>query len=140
MEVLVNIIIRFLSQLIGRWISFTALKVLIQEVALRYKTVILSAIGTFLYDLLKWIVDNITSEDVRHPQAALSRFLLEELGLQIDEFSKEGMKKAAGQLLADKVNLRYGTAFKAFYPPENIIEQIKSQLQLEIIEALSDGI
>lgn len=140
MKFLVQIIINFLSQLVGRWISFTALKVLIQEIAIQYKATILTAVGNFLYDILKWIVNNIGSEDVKHPQAALARFLLEELGLQIDEFSKEGMKKAAGQLLADKVNLRYGTAFTAFYPPENIIEQIKSQLQIEIIEALSDGI
>lgn len=140
MLALVNIILRFLSALVGRWISFGALKLIVQELALKYKTIILTAIGSFLYDLLKWIVDNTGLEDVKHPKEALSRFLFEELGLEIDEFSKEGMKKAVGRLIANSINTKYGTSFEAFYPLENIVEQIKAQLQLEIIEALADGV
>ena len=93
-------------------------------------------IADFLKELLQWVLDNVDSEDVKHPLDAVKRFLLEGLGIQLEEFSKEGMKKAAGQLIADKVNQKYGTAFAAFYPPENIIEQIKTQLLAEILEAV----
>lgn len=136
MNTLLGIVLRFLGAFLGRWISWGIIKKIVTELFNNYKVIVLVYISDFLKELLLWVLDNVGSEDVKHPLDAIKRFLLEGLGIHLDEFSKEGMKKAAGQLIADKVNLKYGTNFSAFYPPENIIEQIKAQLLAEIMEAV----
>lgn len=136
MNTLLGIVLRFLGAFLGRWISWGIIKTIVTELFTKYKLIVLVYIADFLKELLQWVLDNVGSEDVKHPLDAVKRFLLEGLGIQLDEFSKEGMKKAAGQLIADKVNLKYGTNFSAFYPPENIIEQIKAQILAEIMEAI----
>ncbi len=62
--------------------------------------------------------------------------IFDKTGLQLETLDIEGAKKAAGKLLADKVNEHYGTSFTAFYPPENIVDQIKQQIENEVVEAL----
>ena len=57
-------------------------------------------------------------------------------GLKLEALDRESMKKAAGQLLADNINAQYGTTFKSFYPPSNIIDQVKQVIENEVSEAL----
>jgi hypothetical protein len=140
MAALAQIVLRFLAAILGRWISWGIVRTIIVDFIAKNKAAFLLFVADLVKDVLYWIADNINSEDVKHPKQAVLRFLLERTGLELEGFDKESMKKAAGQLLANKVNEKYGTSFTAFYPPENIIEQIKIQLQTEVIQALADGV
>lgn len=58
-------------------------------------------------------------------------------GLKIETLDIEGGKRAVGALMAEKINEKYGTSFAPFYPPENIIEDVKAQLLSEIMAAVN---
>lgn len=61
-------------------------------------------------------------------------------GLEIKTLDVEGGKKAVGKLMAEKINIKYGTSFAPFYPLENIIEDVKAQLMSEIMLAVDVNI
>lgn len=57
-------------------------------------------------------------------------------GLELETLDADGMKKAAGALMARKFNDQYGTNFQNFYPPSELLDSIKTQLTTEIIDGL----
>lgn len=58
-------------------------------------------------------------------------------GLELETLDAESAKKAVGKLMAEKLNEQYGTQFTTFYPPAEAVNQIKLQIQNEVIEALA---
>lgn len=136
MSSLLGIVLRFLGALLGRWISWGIVKKIVIDFITANKAAFLLFVADLIKDILYWIADNFTSDDVRHPKQAVLRFLLERTGLELEGFTKEDMLKAAGKLIANKVNAQYGTTFDSFYPVSGIIESIKAELLAEILGAV----
>lgn len=63
-------------------------------------------------------------------------FIFTVTGLELETLDVEGAKKAIGKFMADKVNEKYGTTFTPFYPPENIVDDIRVQLMSELLAAV----
>jgi hypothetical protein len=105
------------------------------RVGIQFKAAAAGFIGSMIKEIWAWARDGNTSAS-----DGIKALIFEVTGLKLETLDKEGTKKAIGQLMADTLNTRYGTGFTAFYPIENIIEQIKLELQSEIIEAVASGI
>lgn len=133
-----RLLARLLLPLFGRIFRGFGLRLstYLSELFLSQKAIVTAAITTFLTELLQYIADNVSLDEVKHPKQAFFNFIFTQYGLELKGFTKDDMLQAGGQLIANKVNLKYGTNFTAFYPPENIIEQIKAQLIAEIMEAV----
>jgi hypothetical protein len=99
--------------------------------------------GAFLAGLIaslcKEILEWALSGD-KTAQEGIKAIIYETTGLELETLDAEGAKHAIGQLLADKINAKYGTNFNEFYPPENIVEDIKAQLLAEILTAVDESI
>jgi phosphatidylserine/phosphatidylglycerophosphate/cardiolipin synthase-like enzyme len=133
MSILVEIILGFLARILSRLpIVYNYAVKIVTEYAAKNKTVVIAAVTTFITDLLHWIADNVDIDDIKHPKEAVLRFLLERCDLELEGFSKEDMKKAAGKLIAKKVNEKYGTAFTSFYPLDTFKAEINRQIVAEL--------
>lgn len=104
----------------ARYISTTAIKQFLVKIVAELFT-LAAAGGALNSDIIK---EKILEEVLKHT------------GLEIETLDKEGAKKAIGKLIADNINLKYGTNFAPFYPLENIIDDIKAQLLTEILTAV----
>jgi hypothetical protein len=141
MGILVEIILGFLARILSRLpIVYNYAVKIVTEYAAKNKTVVIAAVTEFVTATLHWIADNVDIDDIKHPKEAVLRFLLERCDLELEGFSKEDMKKAAGKLMAKKINERYGTVFVTVYPVEGFIESVKAQLLAEILTAVDESI
>ena len=93
-----------------------------------------SAIASFVGILFAKALETGLEADI--VRESIIKFIVQHTGLQLETLDVEGAKKAAGKLLAEKVNEKYGTSFVNFYPPELMIEAVKLQIENEVIEAL----
>lgn len=75
--------------------------------------------------------------DSAYIRGAIINEIEKSTGLVLETLDKEGAKKAVGKLLAEQINIKYGTSFAPFYPLENIIEQLKQELLAEILNKVS---
>lgn len=114
---------RFATTKAAKYISTTAIKqFLVRVVADLFAVAVTAAVGGAL------------NSDVIKTQILLEIF--KHTGLELETLDIEGGKKAVGKLIADSINTKYGTSFTPFYPPENIIEQVKQELLSEVLEVV----
>jgi hypothetical protein len=92
-------------------------------------------LGKLCAEILEWALSGDKTA-----QEGIKAIIYETTGLELETLDAEGAKHAIGQLLADKINAKYGTNFNEFYPPENIVEDIKAQLLAEILTAVDESI
>lgn len=98
-----------------------------------------SALVKVIRSLFIGAVGGITAYGIEG-KAAKEAILIEienATGLVLDDLDVESAKRAVGKLFADKINLQYGTNFSPFYPPENIVGEIKTQLISELLSSVA---
>jgi hypothetical protein len=95
-----------------------------------------SKTGAWIGTFLTLLVSEATQGNNPFAKEAIIGLILEQTGLEMETLDIEGAKRAIGKKLADDINLKYGTEFAPFYPPENIIEDVKAQLLSEIMGAV----
>lgn len=83
-------------------------------------------------ELLEWAKGGDLNAD-----AAVKALIFETTGLELETLNVEGAKRALGKKLADDINLKYGTNFSPFYPPENVIDEVKNQVISELINSVA---
>lgn len=96
--------------------------------------------GIFISALLGSIVADAINGNNPFTRRAIIGMIFELTGLELETLDKEGAKKAAGKLLADRVNEQYNTEFTTFYPPSKIVSQVKAVVHNELLQAINSQI
>lgn len=133
-----------LAPLAGGWLYAPALEGIMGAAYINasrtaIKTALAGLLGALFVEAKRAALDPDNWEGLE-VQKKIKEIIFETTGLELETLDAEGGKRAIGKYMADKINLQYSTNFASFYPPTNIVEDMKAQLLAEIMTAVDASI